>query len=76
MSENKNNIIKETFEDLNNQYQKCLNGYYDKFFEGQDIQIDNNICLAELNKMKQNKDFASFNKNYIEYKKEQENKNI
>jgi hypothetical protein len=42
---------------LNEEYQKCLNQYYDKFLDGHDVEINDNICLEILEKMKQKGDF-------------------
>lgn len=69
---------RKLFFELNNEYQECLNHFYDKFLEGKDVNLDNNICNDILNKMKatgsfyedMNKEFKEFQKN-----KEKEEKN-
>jgi hypothetical protein len=48
--------LKKKFFELNSEYSKCLNEHYDKFFEGQNIDI-NNICHEQLEKLKQTGDF-------------------
>lgn len=70
MSQNKD--IKEAEEDeetkfhkLNIEYQKCLNTYYDKFFEGNDEGIDfNHICTDVLDKMKSSSLYKSMINEY------------
>jgi hypothetical protein len=47
---------KEFFK-LNSEYQKCLNDHYDKFLEGKDVKLDNEICADILKKMKETGDF-------------------
>jgi len=42
---------KSEFIALNEEYQKCLNQYYDKFFDGKDVNFEN-ICQEQLEKMK------------------------
>jgi len=47
---------RKEFFNLNEEYQKCLNNFYEKFLDGEEIQIDN-ICEDILNKMKETGDF-------------------
>jgi hypothetical protein len=57
---------KKEFEKLNEDYQKCLNGFYDKFLDGEDVDF-NNICLDQLEKLKSKEQFYNLYSN--EYKK-------
>jgi hypothetical protein len=44
------------YSELNEEYQKCLNQYYDKFFDGEDVDFEN-VCVDILEKMKKTGDF-------------------
>jgi len=41
---------KTEFTELNDEYQKCLNQYYDKFFDGKNVNFEN-ICTEQLEKL-------------------------
>lgn len=60
---------RKEFARLNLEYQKCLNQYYDKFFEGEDIQLDN-VCIEELEKLKKVGDYyKNMTKEYLDFRK-------
>jgi hypothetical protein len=62
--------LKKKFFELNAEYSKCLNEHYDKFLEGQNIDM-NNICLEQLEKLKQTGDFyQNMEKEFGNYQKE------
>jgi hypothetical protein len=62
--------LKKKFFELNSEYSKCLNEHYDKFFEGQNIDM-NNICQEQLDKLKQTGDFyKNMDKEFSNYQKE------
>ncbi len=54
MTENKEKSNDQLFKELNADYQKCLNNYYDKFFEGTDNPNEDYsiLCSTILDKMK------------------------
>ena len=54
MTDNKEKSQDQVFKELNSDYQKCLNNFYDKFFEGTDNSNEDysNICSTILEKMK------------------------
>jgi hypothetical protein len=56
---------------LNEEYQKCLNSYYDRFFEGEDVEINDNTCQEVREKMKKVGNFyATVEKEHNKYLKE------
>jgi hypothetical protein len=58
---------RKEFNSLVNEYQACLNSHYDKFLEGEVIQIDN-ICKEYLDKIKT---YGNFYSEFLqEYKNE------
>ena len=62
---------KSQFLQLNEEYQRCLNSFYDKFFEGEDVEIDDNTCIEIKEKMKKIGGFyADAEKENIKYLKE------
>jgi hypothetical protein len=68
--------LKKEFFAQNTEYSRCLNEYYDKFLEGQDINFDN-VCQDKLEKMKNTGEFykdmqKEFEKYQIENAKEKE----
>jgi hypothetical protein len=64
---------KSNFLALNEEYQKCLNTYYDKFFDGEDVEINDNTCHEIRDKMKKVGDFyATVEKEHKNYLKEVE----
>jgi uncharacterized protein YaaW (UPF0174 family) len=50
------------------EYQTCLNSYYDKFFNGENISFKN-ICEEEFDKIKTSKFFRGFENEYLNEKK-------
>lgn len=65
------------FSELAEQYHKCLNSYYDKFFDGQTINFDN-ACSGILEKLKNVEGgiYNKFHNEYLNYKSDLEkNKN-
>ena len=61
------------FSDLTEQYHKCLNIYYDKFFDGQNVNFEN-ACKDILDKLKNVKGgiYNNFDNEYKNYIKESE----
>ena len=60
---------------LNNNYQKCLNQYYDNFFDGNKVSFDN-ICLEQLGKLKAKGSYFKDAYNEFESFKSKEKKTI
>lgn len=66
---------KKDFIKLNVEYQKCLNEFYDKFLEGKDVEIDNNLCSDILEKMKSMGDFyKNIYNEFMSHDKQEEKK--
>ena len=64
--------LKKVFFEQNIEYSMCLNEYYDKFLEGQDINFDN-LCQDKLEKMKKTGEFyKDMQKEFEKYQKESE----
>jgi hypothetical protein len=47
---------RKEFFNLNEEYQKCLNNFYDKFLDGEEVQLEN-LCDDILKKMKETGNF-------------------
>ena len=59
---------------INEEYQKCLNDYYEKFLDGEEVEIDQ-ICGDILNKMKETGAFyKDMNNEYEKHLKERKDK--
>lgn len=60
---------KEFFK-LNEEYQRCLNSFYEKFLDGEEVHIEN-VCEDILQKMKETGEFyKNMNSEYDKHKKE------
>jgi hypothetical protein len=63
------------FKILNKEYIECLNNLYDQFFEGKDVEINNDSCNEIKEKMKKFGFYKELDKEFLDYKKNEE-KNI
>lgn len=60
------------FLNMNEEYQKCLNKHYDKFFEGQDVEINDDTCQEFRENLKKiGSYYPPLEKEYIRYEKEE-----
>lgn len=64
-------MSKNEFYELNKEYQKCVNNYYDKFMEGHNVNFEN-ICEDIKEKMKKIGNFyKNMEKEVLGYQKKE-----
>ena len=57
------------FLDLSHEYQKCLNSFYDRFLNGEDVKIDMNTCSEYKKNLVANNLFKPFVSEWEDFQK-------
>ena len=65
-------MSEKEFKLLNKQYMECLNNLYDEFFDGKNVEINNDSCKEIKDQMKVFGYFKDLEKEFAEFKKNEE----
>ena len=65
--------MEDNFHRANNEYQKCLNTFYDRFFDGENVDLEN-ACKDKFEELKKFPCFKKVSDEFQNYVKEKHEK--